>query len=202
MPGQQFLGAHRAIQLSDDEQIVILDQVGQPGTKDGWLYFPDQRFGLLFSVTPEVEVVEIVADLRQIFEREFIPPPNRPAICDADRAEIEDRGLNAPCDGEMSRSKPEAQNLRRFRVPHVSRRLLLARKRLNRRRRQHRAQPFKRHLIPDIESEQSDHLTLNNPRHIFSRPNNGSPGIVTNPNFYSHPDDLCYTSRRLWLAQQ
>src|SRR5262245_35010740 len=202
MPGQQFLGAHRAIQLLDDEQVVILDHVGQPRAKDGWLYLSHQRFGLLFSVAPEVEVVEIVADLRQIFERQFNPLPYRPSISDADRAEIEDRGLNASRDGEMARGQPQAQNLRWFCVLHVRRRLLLARERLDRRRRQHRAQPFKRHLIPDVESEQSDHLTLNNPRHIISRPNNGSPGIVTNPYFYSHPDYLCYTPRRLWLAQQ
>src|SRR4030095_10779967 len=86
----------------DDEQVVILDQLGQPGTKDGRLYLPHQRFGLLLSVTPEIEVVKIVADLRQIFERHLVALPYRPTISDADRAEIEDSGLNAPRDGEMA----------------------------------------------------------------------------------------------------
>jgi hypothetical protein len=53
-------------------------------------------------VKPELEVVEIAADPRQIFWRHAIPLPYRPAISDADRAEIEDGGLNAPRDGEMA----------------------------------------------------------------------------------------------------
>src|SRR5262245_44370497 len=100
MPGQQLRGAHRLIQLLDDEQVVILDQVGQPWAKDGGLYLPHQRFDLLFRVKPEIEVVKIVADLRQIFERHFVPLPYRPAISDADRAEIEARGLNTSRDGK------------------------------------------------------------------------------------------------------
>src|SRR5262245_34439032 len=87
-------------------------------------------------MTTEIEVVKIVADPRQIFERQFIPLPYRPTISDTDRAEIEDRSLNAPRDGEMAGGQSQAQNLRRLRVLHVRRRLLLARKRLNRRRRQ------------------------------------------------------------------
>src|SRR5262249_43313087 len=78
-------------------------------------------------------------------------------------------GVNVPSDGEMSGGQPQAKNLRRPCVLKVRRRLLLARQRLNWRRYQHRAQLFKRHLIPDIESEQSDHLTLSNPRHKPSR---------------------------------
>jgi hypothetical protein len=46
-----------------------------------------QRFDPLFRVKPDVEAVEIAADLRQIFGRHVISLPRRPAISDADRAE-------------------------------------------------------------------------------------------------------------------
>jgi len=46
-----------------------------------------QRFGSLFRVKPDVEVVKIAAVLRQIFGRHVISLPYRPPISDADRAE-------------------------------------------------------------------------------------------------------------------